>query len=130
MNKPKVQGTSFETWIVNWANAVLGFGRAERLAEGGSKDEGDVRINLPFERWYVEAKATQTLNVTRVLGKAREKSPDPKRTVLMWKRLVKLKDGQKKRRPDGEKIVVVMGLDTYELLMQRTKWIDETREDR
>jgi len=91
---------------------------SRRLPEGGSLDRGDLEVATHTSGTFiVEAKATQTLNVTRVLNKARIKSGDGVMTVLAWKRLVKLKDGQKKRRPDGEPMVVVMGLDTFELLV-------------
>lgn len=118
MSKSKSQGTAFESWIVKWL-VRIGLPYAERIAEGGSKDIGDVKFERHFDDdpWIIEAKATQTLNVTRVLGKARSKSSHPQTTILMWKRLVKLKDGQKKRRPDGEAIVIVMGLDTFERLV-------------
>jgi hypothetical protein len=52
-----------------------------------------------------------------VLSKARIKSKQGRLTVLMWKRLVKLQPGKQRRVPDGEAIVVVMGLDTFDMLM-------------
>jgi len=115
MNKPKMQGTAFESWCVR-AMQMMGLD-AKRIAEGGSKDLGDVEINAGNRTWFMECKSTQTLNVTRVLGKARTKSGSPRFTVLAWKRLTKLKEGQKKRRPDGEPIVVSMGWDTFEILL-------------
>lgn len=116
MNRPKMQGTSWESWLVNRFKSIGLF--SQRIAEGGSKDRGDLEIVLANGMTFiVEAKSTQTLNVTRVLNKARIKSGDGVMTVLAWKRLVKLKDGQKKRRPDGEPMVVVMGIDTFELLL-------------
>lgn len=117
MSKSKNQGTYFETWMVKWLNRISDVD-ARRIAEGGSKDEGDVMWYDAYERtYYAECKATQTLNVTRVLSKARLKSPDPKRTVLFWKRLVKPKGEGVRRRPDGEPVVVVMGLDTFHELI-------------
>ena len=50
VNKPKIQGTRFETYIVNKAKSLGMWSR--RLAEGGSKDEGDLEIiptNSPFK---------------------------------------------------------------------------------
>ena len=119
MNRPKAQGTTFETWLVNSINTALHpIGTARRIAEGGANDEGDITFLDGFnQRWVIEAKATQTLNATRVLGKSRAKGG--KYTVLIWKRLVKLKDGQKKRRPDGEPLVVVMAYDVWLELMKR-----------
>ena len=47
VNKPKIQGTKFETATVNLLKS-WGF-KAYRLAEGGMKDEGDVQVELPDE---------------------------------------------------------------------------------
>ena len=81
MNKPKSQGTAFETWTVNWLKNT-GQLNPRRLAEGGSNDEGDVRFDTHFEGvWTIECKSAERLNVTRVLSKAREKSPEPRHTV-------------------------------------------------
>ena len=122
MNKPKMQGTAFESWLVKRLATVPNVGMVRRLAEGGMNDPGDVGFDdAAGNSWYVECKATQTLNVTRVLAKARTKAPEAMMTVLAWKRLVKLKDGQKNRRPDGEPIVISMGLDTFEHLLSRLR---------
>jgi hypothetical protein len=111
-----MQGTAFETWVVKWLQG-LGWLQVRRIAEGGSKDTGDVEFRGHYgDPWVIECKATQTLNVTRVLGKARKKSPYPRTTILMWKRLTKSK-GNTNRTPDGEPVVIVMGLDTFEQLI-------------
>ena len=115
MNKPKMQGTAFESWLVNrFREENL---ESTRFAEGGSNDLGDLWVeDTDLRVWVVEAKATERLNVTRVLGKARKKGGG--RTVLIWKRLVKT--GKKVRQADGEKIVVVMTLDQFvELLVEK-----------
>jgi len=113
---PKSRGTQWESWLVNRFKGIGLF--SQRIAEGGSKDRGDLEVVLDNGMTFVvEAKAMQTLNVTRVLNKARIKSGDGIMCVLAWKRLVKLKEGQQKRRPDGEPMVVVLGLDTFELLL-------------
>ncbi len=105
--------------MVKWLNKALPTkAAARRVAEGGSKDIGDIEWIAPDgEHWIGECKATQTLNVTRVLSKARLKSPLPDTTVLFWKRLSAKKPGQSRRTPDGEPIVVVMALDTFNLLI-------------
>jgi len=122
VSKSKQQGTAFESWLGKWLDKVTDISDARRIAEGGSKDEGDVEFyDFTGQRWLVECKATQTLNATRVLSKARLKSPEPRHTVLLWKRLTKLKSGQKNRRPDGEPVVVVMGLDTFHELMREQR---------
>ena len=46
VNKPKIQGTAFETLTVNKLNEY-GF-KSKRLAEGGSKDKGDIECEVPF----------------------------------------------------------------------------------
>jgi hypothetical protein len=107
-NKNKAQGTAFETWTRKALNA-LGL-RARRLAEGGAYDEGDVETYLdhPTERWVIECKAQSTLNVQRILGKARRKAGgDP--VVLVWKRLVRVPGKQVRQPVEGERIVVVLG---------------------
>ena len=118
MSKARDQGTRFETWLVDQLNEVTnGWSRARRIAEGGVNDEGDVTYVDGFnQRWVVEAKATQTLNVTRVLGKARKKGG--RYTVLMWKRLTK-SEGNSKRTPDGEPVVVVVPFELWLELMRR-----------
>ena len=122
VNKPKIQGTAFETELVRRIQdrGLL----ADRLAEGGGNDKGDVwavappgernRVVLAWKRltgkgsrrtpdgvrdvvvmetdlfldmlvawmmiksddesFVIECKATQTLNVTRTLAKAKEKA--------------------------------------------------------
>jgi hypothetical protein len=118
MSKPKQQGTKFETWLVNWLLKVRGVETAYRLHEGGKYDEGDVRLVDGYgQEWTIECKATQTLNVTRVLSKARLKAPDGRHTILAWKRLTKTTPDAKRRTPDGEPVVFVMGADTFHTLI-------------
>ncbi len=114
-NKPKAQGTAWESALVeHFRGENL---ESARLAEGGISDAGDLWVDDEYNNvWIVEAKATERLNVTRVLGKAIKKGGP--RTVLIWKRLVKT--GKKVRQADGEKVVVVMTLDLFtELLRER-----------
>ena len=121
MNKPKQQGTAFESALVqHFRDENL---EATRFAEGGSLDLGDLWFDDAHSyMWIVEAKATERLNVTRVLAKAREKSGID-RTVLIWKRLVKT--GKKVRQADGEKVVVVMTLDMFTDLINGSAVADE-----
>ena len=112
-NKPKIQGTKHETWIVDKLKAAGIYAR--RIAEGGSKDVGDVLAATEAGEWVIEAKATQTLNVTRVLGKAKKKS-GVANTALIWKRLTKSK-GNSKRTPDGEPVVVVLSFESFVQLL-------------
>lgn len=78
MSRQKAQGTGWETELVHRAHD-LGV-MASRLAEGGSKDEGDV--------WIVNPPGDTQHTIT----------------ALAWKRLV----GDGRRRPDGERDVVVL----------------------
>ncbi len=88
MSKNKNQGTRFESTLVNIANA-LGM-NARRIAEGGSKDRGDVEIVGNY--------------------------PDKTVVALAWKRLVNRGGG--KRVPDGEPTVVVLSLRDFLTLME------------
>lgn len=104
MSKAKQQGTRHESWIVK---LFRDHGHAaERLAEGGSSDLGDVRLDLYGEEWIVEGKATATLNIQTTLGKARRKAAG-KRPILIWKRLVKT-DAKVRQPVEGERVVVIL----------------------
>ena len=95
VNKAKKQGTNYETNIVNRLNKVENF-KAQRFAEGGSKDLGDIQLFVKDEEYFLEAKSRQNLNIHQSLGKAIEKSNNVN-TVLFWKKLkekVKIKDEQ------------------------------------
>jgi len=96
VNKPKIQGTRFETGTVNLLKS-WGY-KAYRLAEGGLKDEGDVQVELPKEVIF-ECKARQNLNIHQTYSKAKQKAGD-KPLVLAWKKLVN-KGSSARRRADG-----------------------------
>jgi hypothetical protein len=116
MSKAKAQGTSHESWIVKALQAVGITSR--RLAEGGSEDEGDVEATIQGTRWVLEGKATQTLNVQKILGKARRKAGGSTPVAVVWKRLVKV-SGYTNRQPvEGERIVVVLGWEDFLTLVQ------------
>jgi hypothetical protein len=118
VSKQKQQGTSHESWIVK-ALQALGI-NARRLAEGGSADEGDVETFIGGERWVLEGKARQTLNVQQTLGKARKKAVDA-RVAVIWKRLVRV-PGYSVRQPvEGERIVVVMSWLDFESLATKVE---------
>jgi len=103
MSKQKQQGTKLETYVARMLNG-------ERIAEGGSKDKGDVKFKWNGLDFYVECKARQSLNVTRELAKSISKSKSGL-TALVWKRLVQT--GKNKRQPDGVPIIVCLTLDTF-----------------
>ena len=116
MSKQKQQGTKWETYIVARLNRR--FLRGRRLPELGANDEGDIEFfDSHDKRWVIEAKATQSLNVTRVLGKAKAKSQGDF-TVLFWKRIVPT-EGKKIRQADGEKEVVIMSMRDFLYIVRR-----------
>ena len=89
---PKSRGTAFETAVVKAAEA---FGlAATRLPEGGSKDRGDVYIKGSYGEDAI--------------------------TAVAWKRLVNV--GGARRRPDGEPVVVVIGLSDFLDLLQLAEY--------
>lgn len=108
MSKSKQQGTATESACVAALADVV---PAERLPEGGARDRGDVRFWIGDDEWIVECKATQVLNITRTLGKARRKA-GTHLTAVWWKRLVP-KQGKQRRGPDGSPVVVAMEPDTF-----------------
>ena len=117
-NKPKIQGTNHESWIVKALNAI-GI-TARRLAEGGTYDEGDVEATLAGERWVLEGKARQTLNVQQTLGKARQKAPGA-RVAVIWKRLVKVAGYTNRQPVAGERVVVILGWDDFVYLVEKAE---------
>ena len=101
-SRPKDLGTRQETRVVRAAqDAGL---IAERLAEGGTADRGDVRIYADDE-WIVEVKDQMALNVPRTLEKALGKSGTPN-TALAYRKMVR-KEGNTNRTQDGPVIVAL-----------------------
>ena len=128
VNKPKIQGTRFETLIVNKLNE-FGF-KAKRLAEGGSKDEGDIECFnsflsiLPYPRIILEAKHRANLNVHQTLYKAKEKA-NGNDVILAWKK-TKRNNESKVRVADGERIVYIVDEDLmFRLLKNYEEKVDE-----
>tara|TARA_B100000287_G_scaffold354543_1_gene344801 strand:+ start:2528 stop:2917 length:390 start_codon:yes stop_codon:yes gene_type:complete len=119
VNKPKIQGTAFETLTVNKLNEY-GF-KAKRLAEGGSNDKGDIECEntfnniLPYPKIILEAKHRQNLNVHQTLAKAKEKAGGD--VVLAWKKTVR-KNNSKVRVADGERIVYIVDEDLLFRLLE------------
>jgi len=120
VNKPKIQGTAFETLTVNKLNKY-GF-KARRLAEGGSKDEGDIECEVPFShilpypRVVLEAKHRANLNVHQTLAKAKEKAGSSD-VILAWKK-TKRKNNSKVRVADGERVVYIVDEDLMFRLLE------------
>lgn len=123
MSKAKAQGTTHESWIVKAFNAI-GI-QSRRIAEGGAADEGDVEATINGTRWVLEGKATQNLNVQKILGKARRKAGGAP-VAVVWKRLVKV-SGMTNRQPvEGERVVVILSWDDYLSLVQNAVSQDDT----
>jgi Holliday junction resolvase len=119
MSKPKAQGTRHESWIVQELQA-LGI-QARRLAEGGAADEGDVEATINGTRWVLEGKATQTLNVQKILGKARRKAGGDVPVAVIWKRLVKVAGYQNRQPVEGERVTVTLSMDDFVRLIKEQK---------
>lgn len=115
MSKAKAQGTTHESWIVKELGAA-GI-EARRLAEGGADDEGDVEAQIHGDRWILEGKARQTLNIQATLGKARRKA-NGLRVGVVWKRLVKVAGYQNRQPVAGERVVVILGWDDFLFLVR------------
>jgi len=122
VNKPKIQGTAFETLTVNKLNEY-GF-KAKRLAEGGSNDKGDIECEntftdvLPYPKMIFEAKHRQNLNVHQTLAKAKEKAGGD--VILAWKKTIR-KNDSKVRVADGERIVYIVDEDLLFKLLKSYK---------
>lgn len=122
MSRQKKQGTTHESWIVNELHANEH--PANRIAEGGSNDEGDVEATLAGEKWVLEGKARSNLNVQQALGKARAKARaanggQPVPVAVVWKRLVRVPGLQVRQPVEGERVVVILGWDDYITLINK-----------
>ena len=116
VNKAKKQGTMYETNIVNRLNKEIDF-KAQRFAEGGSKDLGDIQLFVKDEEYFLEAKSRQNLNIHQSLDKAIDKSGS-ENTLLFWKKLKK-RDGNSRRSSDGMPEVVSMSYELFVKLMNK-----------
>jgi hypothetical protein len=115
-SRPKDLGTTWETQIVNSAQD-LGL-VAERIAEGGQYDRGDIRIYTDHE-WIGECKNRGALNIHKTLEDATIKS-GTSNTFVAWKRLIRV-DGRTNRVSAGPPVVVLSVPTFLELLKQDTK---------
>jgi hypothetical protein len=117
MSKSKQQGTRHESWIVNQLMSV-GLS-AKRIAEGGSADEGDVELLVKDQRWVLEGKARQNLNIQKTLAKARKKAGDNTPVAVIWKRLVKVKGYENRQPVEGERVTVTLSWDDFVSLLTK-----------
>src|SRR5690606_3625808 len=108
-SRPKDLGTKFESRIVR---ACQDAGLiAERLAEGGIADLGDIRITLQDDREFVlEAKDRMQMNVHQAVDKAQRKA-GTLRAGVVWRRMHR-KPGNQIRTQDGP-VIVAVTLDTF-----------------
>ena len=112
-SRPKDLGTKMESRVVDACQSAGLI--AERLAEGGSKDLGDVRLYAE-EEWVLEIKDQMALNVPRSLEKALGKSGTPD-TALVYRKMMR-KPGNSNRTQDGP-IIVALTLERFlELLVE------------
>lgn len=112
--RPKDAGTKQETRVVRRAQETGLI--AERLAEGGSADRGDIRI-LTDTEWVGEVKDRMALNVPRTLEKAITKSGTAD-TFVVWRKMKRL-DGNTYRTQDGP-VIVALTLDRFLELLKET----------
>jgi hypothetical protein len=122
MSKQKKQGTTHESWIVNELTSHQH--PANRIAEGGSQDEGDVEATIAGEQWVLEGKARSNLNIQEALGKARSKASAANGgqqipVAVVWKRLVRVPGLQVRQPVEGERVVVILGWDDYLSLVNK-----------
>jgi len=116
VNKAKKQGTNYETNIVNRLNKVGNF-KAQRFAEGGSNDLGDIQLFIDDEEFFIEAKSRQNLNLHQTLDKAISKSGDIN-TLVFWKKL-KRKSNNERRSNDGVPEVISMSYELFVKLLEK-----------
>jgi Holliday junction resolvase len=116
VNKAKKQGTNYETNIVNRLNKIDNF-KAQRFAEGGSNDLGDIQLFIDDEEFFIEAKSRQNLNLHQTLDKAIYKSGDIN-TLVFWKKL-KRKSNNERRSNDGVPEVISMSYELFVKLLEK-----------
>ncbi|MDA2969852.1 MAG: hypothetical protein O3A48_02865 [Actinomycetota bacterium] len=118
VNKAKKQGTTYESNIVKRLNEHSQF-KAQRFAEGGSNDMGDIQLFVNEEEYFIEAKSRQNLNAHQSLDKAINKSGSLN-TILFWKKLKKSK-GNSRRSSDGIPEIVSMSYELFVKLLNNAK---------
>ena len=116
VNKAKKQCTNYETNIVNRLNKIDNF-KAQRFAEGGSNDLGDIQLFIDDEEFFIEAKSRQNLNLHQTLDKAINKSGDIN-TLVFWKKL-KRKSNNERRSNDGVPEVISMSYELFVKLLEK-----------
>jgi len=116
MNKPKQQGTRFETWLTRYLTAA-GL-TVHHLRPKGTADQGDLEVLDGFgDRWLIEAKHREHLSAHAALAAASAKAQTAGLpcAAVIWKRST-LKPGNQRRSPTGEP-VVCLPLSTFRSLL-------------
>ena len=116
VNKAKKQGTTYESNIVKRLNENSNM-KAQRFAEGGSNDLGDIQLYIDDEEFFIEAKSRQNLNLHQTLDKAINKSGDIN-TLVFWKKL-KRKSNNERRSNDGVPEVISMSYELFVKLLEK-----------
>lgn len=100
VNRAKQQGTAEETWLRKAANKHRTL-TADRYAEGGSLDLGDVWIHGPSLDFGVESKAAESISPINRLQHQSEKVAAGYHPALHWHRRIKTKPDAKRRTSLG-----------------------------
>lgn len=123
-NRPKQQGTAWETALCRVLNAIPGVD-AERLAEAGCNDLGDIRILTPaLPPIVVEAKARERLSLHEALSAARRKA-HPHDAVIAWRRLVRRQPDHVRRQTAGDGPIIAMSLALFCELLAAASGVEE-----
>ena len=118
VNRPKDQGTAFETLLVNKANQH-GHLRAQRAPNHAPHRDVEVRLDSGLVV-PVEAKARANLNLHKLASTMAAAGQPP---VIAWKRLSR-KDGNTRRTADGPPMVA-MSLELWLDVMDDLSLYDE-----
>jgi hypothetical protein len=113
VNKPKAQGTAWETELVNSLSLDLGV-QVVRLPEGGVYDRGDLSFEVAGTEVVIEARDRSSMQVHTATQKANRKATGAL-TALIWKRKI-LKPGNTVRSQVGRPVVVMPLHDWVELV--------------
>lgn len=117
-NRPKQQGTAFETALTSLLSAVPGV-TARRLAEAGTADRGDVEaLSVDHMPIVLEAKCAERISPHTILAKAIAKNSGSHRTALVWKRLQRTHPDNQRRTQPTVGPVVIMPLALFAELLE------------
>lgn len=110
-NRQKAQGTRWEREVLEAVHDA-GYTDAYRLAEHGTKDQGDLLIGS--RKIVLECKDRERLNIHDTVAKASRKA-DGWTAAVVWKRRAR-KEGNTRRHTVGEPIVALTLTDFLEII--------------